>query len=1080
MAPFKFGKKKSKTSNGNSSMASTESSNDFANSSRPSISSNNSVNNNNSPEQIFKKNMKSNMLNPQIHINNTQNSNNSQSSHFNGLKFFSSSNDNKNHGNDSIGNKKAVSTTPDKFSNNLNENSSPPAPISYQKYRAASSGSTNALNSPFSLQSPSFTIVASKNQNDTNKENQQRKNKVNKIDENSMADISEVSEMASQSTGLWLTEDDLFPLKPWDRIKLPISPFPRYRHSSSNVSITVNNNESGSLENTSISSDIYVIGGLHGQSVYGDTWKLRFTRTKVNNPDILANFDKNEILHKDNKLYKLYCNTSSIKISDQTPPPRVGHASVMCGNAFIVFGGDTHKLNNEGMMDDDLYLFNVNTKKWTIPSPIGKRPQGRYGHKICVVQQNEILTRNVTASTKVYLFGGQFDDKYFNDLYSFDLSSFRKDDAHWENIKPVNFSPPPITNHVMCTFDNKLWVFGGETSQGLLNDIFVYDPLANDWEIIKSIPNKEEDGIPPPMQEHACVVYKNLMCIYGGKDSEENYLNDLWFFNFMTKKWFKFPTQNSDFIEKLKENKVSPNCLKYKPIGRSGHSMTLLQKENKLLIMGGDKFDYNTNVDLNDIFAVKNNTDALSVEENDKNVLGTTVYTFDLTCLKSFIPNVYDIKDVNIDSALDLLDVADDKSASKLNDKGTYEASDEIKAESFSAKNNDTELLNAATHFDDRAESNDNINTFEITDTSLEKNIIDNSMKDQKDDENMEKIPKESTIHVNRNSFPLLSQIRDQPLVTPTEIGFAVNNPSDFKDTQGDILSNSNPSNKENNGGVSDFFDTYNDDESSIHLRNSMTSGNLLVNAIKNTNENNAINRNTVDDESFFSEKHVELSDVTSGILHFDDSANDPQVSSTFDNELHVAVSENSTATQSHLEKNPIFDQVLDAGSSNTITDEQPPDIKDQDSLLHEINSEFDDNIIKPNSSIDVGSTQLEKSFAVTKTEEATVSDLSKHETISVSEKNFILEEIIKLKDETIRAANQTSKYIVELEKEINTLKRENSKLRDEHDYLNVQIDELNLKNMELINESTNHGESKKQIFTALKLALSQIEKSHL
>jgi len=40
------------------------------------------------------------------------------------------------------------------------------------------------------------------------------------------------------------------------------------------------------------------------------------------------------------------------------PGPRVGHASLLVGNAFIVFGGDT-KINENDALDDTLYLLNT-------------------------------------------------------------------------------------------------------------------------------------------------------------------------------------------------------------------------------------------------------------------------------------------------------------------------------------------------------------------------------------------------------------------------------------------------------------------------------------------------------------------------------------------------------------------------------------------------------------------------------------------------------------------------------------------------------------------------------------------------
>ncbi|CCD24574.1 Kel2p NDAI_0D02600 [Naumovozyma dairenensis CBS 421] len=361
----------------------------------------------------------------------------------------------------------------------------------------------------------------------------------------------------------------LHPTTIWNRIKLQNSPFPRYRHVASSY--------------VSDDGKIYVIGGLHDQSVYGDTW----------------------ILSYENNGLSTTITSKTVDISENTPPPRVGHAATLCGNAFVIFGGDTHKVNKDGSMDDDIYLFNINSYKWTIPKPVGQRPLGRYGHKISIIATSQM-------KTKLYLFGGQFDDTYFNDLVVFDLSSFRRPDSHWEFIRPKSFIPPPLTNHTMCSYDHKLWVFGGDTLQGLTNQVFMYDPVDNDWCVVETFANNNDvSNIPPPIQEHAAVLYKDLMCVIGGKDESDNYLNDVYFLNLKTLKWFKLPFYKEGV-----------------PQGRSGHSVTLL-KNDKILIMGGDKFDYA-------------NIDSFDFHTSDTNMgKGTILYVLDLSNLEKLCPGIF-------------------------------------------------------------------------------------------------------------------------------------------------------------------------------------------------------------------------------------------------------------------------------------------------------------------------------------------------------------------------------------------------------------------------------------------------------
>lgn len=40
------------------------------------------------------------------------------------------------------------------------------------------------------------------------------------------------------------------------------------------------------------------------------------------------------------------------------PGPRVGHSSLLIGNAFIVYGGDT-KIDDADVLDETLYLLNT-------------------------------------------------------------------------------------------------------------------------------------------------------------------------------------------------------------------------------------------------------------------------------------------------------------------------------------------------------------------------------------------------------------------------------------------------------------------------------------------------------------------------------------------------------------------------------------------------------------------------------------------------------------------------------------------------------------------------------------------------
>ncbi|KAF2703929.1 hypothetical protein K504DRAFT_451147 [Pleomassaria siparia CBS 279.74] len=304
---------------------------------------------------------------------------------------------------------------------------------------------------------------------------------------------------------------------PWSSRRLNfttgVNPFPRY----------------GAAINATASKDgvIYIMGGLVGGStVKGDLWL-----TEMGNGSMAC---------------------YPISTTGDGPGPRVGHSSLLVGNAFIVFGGDT-KLEDNDDLDDTLYLLNTSTKHWSRALPQGPRPTGRYGH-----------TLNILGS-KIYIFGGQVEGFFFNDLVAFDLNSLQSSASRWEvllpNTKdgvltsPQGRAPPARTNHSIVTWNDKLYLFGGTDGVLWFNDVWTYDPRSNSWSELDCI-----GYIPVAREGHSATLVNDTMYIFGGRTQEGVDLGDLAAFRISSRRWYMFQNMG------------------HSPSPRSGHSMTAFGK----------------------------------------------------------------------------------------------------------------------------------------------------------------------------------------------------------------------------------------------------------------------------------------------------------------------------------------------------------------------------------------------------------------------------------------------------------------------------------------------------------------------
>ena len=206
---------------------------------------------------------------------------------------------------------------------------------------------------------------------------------------------------------------------------------------------------------------------------------------------------------------------------------------------------------------NDLVKFDLITKKFSIESFHYKNltKRGRYGHKSSFIN-----------STTMIVFGGKDNDEnYLNDLLIINLSS--KTILPFNNRYPFPF---PRSDFIFEQgLNDSLFLFGGNSKKGPLNDMYVLDTKNLNWSQIN------QSGMIPSPRSHMGYIRKNetFSIIAGGCDELlSQCYDDIFYLDLINMRWTKILNKKSS----------------YPPRGQ----LSLILYRNDLFFFGGCDFDH--------------------------------------------------------------------------------------------------------------------------------------------------------------------------------------------------------------------------------------------------------------------------------------------------------------------------------------------------------------------------------------------------------------------------------------------------------------------------------------------------------
>lgn len=216
-----------------------------------------------------------------------------------------------------------------------------------------------------------------------------------------------------------------------------------------------------------------------------------------------------------------------VNVDGEVPQSRSGHTCSLHKNRFLyVFGGF-----DGSSCFDDLYVLDLETRRWRQIEAGGDRPSGRASHSA--------VTDELTGA--MYIFGGS--GSHFGYTNKRDLSEFCFETECWRLLSnPMEDTPSARYGQSMVAYELGLYIWGGTHGTNYPTDMYRFDLCSLQWEFVVT-----SGELPCGRYRHQAMVKDHLMYIVGG--SGINRYGDVFTFNFLTNAWQRLLCTGTDLSD---------------------------------------------------------------------------------------------------------------------------------------------------------------------------------------------------------------------------------------------------------------------------------------------------------------------------------------------------------------------------------------------------------------------------------------------------------------------------------------------------------------------------------------------------
>lgn len=220
------------------------------------------------------------------------------------------------------------------------------------------------------------------------------------------------------------------------------------------------------------------------------------------------------------------------------------HSAILKNDLMYVFGGSNGTVEfNQTIVFD---LKNLSSR--VIQPDNNLTPPELDSHSACLYEDG-------TAAWMV-VFGGYAAGERSSNVYTLNLASEK-----WKQAQ-TSKGPEGRSNHTAVIFKDHMYVFGGTNDEGeKLRDFWKLDMRTYHWEEVIG-----QGEVPSGRSGHSCVIYNDVMIIFGGMKDITKETNDMYSYQFENNTWglFQFEHQikdpvSNEQLEEFKKSRISPN-----------------------------------------------------------------------------------------------------------------------------------------------------------------------------------------------------------------------------------------------------------------------------------------------------------------------------------------------------------------------------------------------------------------------------------------------------------------------------------------------------------------------------------------